>query len=211
MFPDLDGVSFALFHVEQVREVDVPRVRWRLADPALPECYRRWNFVENYERLHVVRPPRALSEVEVEWFDSSVQYGEWRKAALLCLRQGSARFLVKAKVEIAAREGFTAVAPMAPFGVGAFRFPATFLRAGEEAEVVARQEGLCIANLLLDPLVFRPADPAVEVVNLTPVLNGWEILPPGPVVLQRNSNPPGNYFAATGERVEIPAEPLPAA
>lgn len=205
VFPDLDGVSFALFHVEHWQNGSVPRVRWRMADPTLPESYRRWRFIDDCPRLHRVQPPQAGAAVEVEWFDASVQYGQWCKVALLRLRQGSARFRVTAKVDLQERSGFTGVAPMPPFGVASFKFPATFLKAGEAAELVASQEGLCLANLLLEPLVFRTADPVLEVVNLTPVLHAWEFAPPGPIVLTRNSNLPGNYFAFMGERVEIPA------
>lgn len=197
----------ALFHVEQWDHSEPPRARWRLADPALPEPYHAWVTREIPDRLTLITPAMAAAAVEVEWFDPRAgDGGAWRQVALLRLTRGNARFRITAKHAVGYPRGFTAVAAMEPFGVAGYVFPALSLAAGEVYEVNARPEGLCLANLLLAPDVFHPRHPSMEITNLTPVLHGWMIDPPGPIVLSQNLYPPPHYFAIAGTRVVVPSE-----
>lgn len=175
----LDGVRFAVFHMEQQTEWEY---RWRMvsgeARRRLPEAYYEWRPAKVVGKggVDLVQPELPGCVVEVEW-RAGAGAGEWSQAALLLLARGRCRMRLVAKesVELAAGE-HGLLAMVRGEGVGRYDFSgAVRLAAGEAVEVIARADAAVLANVLFRPGEFRVWSGSLEAENVGASEGSWII------------------------------------
>lgn len=167
----LDGISFALFYVEQKPDAGI-YVRWRMVGD-FERLYSEWREVLMRDQVMRIQPEASFCRVDVEWREG--EKGEWRQAALLELVKSECVFVLRALRGVSLPcEEHRIHGVMRGDGAARFVFcePVNLLE-GQECEVRARADAAVLANVIFSPGDFASWDPVFEVRVAELVERGW--------------------------------------